>query len=293
MLRQRLTKEECEQIRRANPNASNEMRLDITDVLISAETETGKTFRLKLPDSIDLPFTEPVKLISSSLLEKLEEAATHKHDECEKTITDLQLRAQKSEDLATTRSIQVHTKINDLKAEQEKFAQLEKENEQMRRELLTKTQGVEFDITSLIFDVTVEVEPDGLAPRVYSGFAGTTGKYKPLKSFGMWLTQDVSGLSLGYQGFFEDGTSSDFMDAGTSVERIDENGKKLEIRGFCVKLQGEEWTKYDVVYSAHVRGTGNLERNYMNGEFCGTDDRAIEGMKVVVCRKGIKLPPLL
>ena len=155
------------------------------------------------------------------------------------------------------------------------------------------TSVTEADISAFIFDVTVEVEPDGLAPRVYSGFAGTTGQSKPLKSFAMYMAEELSGLSLYYQGFFEDGSSSDFQDEAAVIQRLDESGKKLDIRGFSVKLAGEEARKYDVVYSAHVRGTGNLERNYKNGEFCGADDRAIEGMKVVVCRKGVNLPSLL
>jgi hypothetical protein len=153
--------------------------------------------------------------------------------------------------------------------------------------------SMEPDVSVLVFGVTVEVEPDGLAPRVYSGFAGTTGQHKPLKSFAMWIDPALTGITVYYRGYFEDGTSSDFVDEGGVVERQGENGKKLDIRGFCVKLAGADATKYDVVYSAHLQGTGDVERNYKNGEFCGTNDRAIEGMKVVVCKAGAKLPLLL
>lgn len=151
----------------------------------------------------------------------------------------------------------------------------------------------EADVSVLVFGVTVEVEPDGLAPRVYSGFAGTTGQNKPLKSFAMWIDPQLTGLTMCYRGYFEDGTSSDFVDEGGIVERQGEDGRKLDVRGFCVKLAGADATKYDVVYSAHLQGTGDVERNYKNGEFCGTNDRAIEGMKVVVCKAGAKLPLLL
>jgi hypothetical protein len=123
-LRQRLTKEECEQIVRygtENPDASNHTQLDVTDVIVSAVTngETAKPFRLRLHDSLKLPFAVPVRLVSSALLEKLEQDATHRHDECDKKITGLQLRARKFEEEATTRAIQVSARES-LKLELEK-----------------------------------------------------------------------------------------------------------------------------------------------------------------------------
>jgi hypothetical protein len=143
--------------------------------------------------------------------------------------------------------------------------------------------------------IRLAVEPDGL-PRdvVYNRFAGTMGLYKPLKGFSIQIDPSVDNLSLEYKAHFENmDKDTEFEPEGTFLARADEKGKILNVQGFSVNLTGTEAKNYDIVYTAHLRGTGNLERNYKNGEFCGTRERAVEGMKVLVCPRGANLPYLL
>lgn len=72
-LRQSLTKDECDSIRRymrASPNAFQYTEMDVREVSVNCATVKGESIRLPLPDRLKLPFATPVQLAAVEDIQK-------------------------------------------------------------------------------------------------------------------------------------------------------------------------------------------------------------------------------